>query len=34
MGKKSQKKNQIKKHNANKSENKTKRIAFKPQTVA
>lgn len=34
MGKKSQKKNQMKKNNANKSEHKTKRITYKPQTVA
>jgi len=34
MGKKSQKKNQIKKDNANKTNNKTKRIVHKPQSIA
>ena len=34
MGKKSQKKHNIKKANSNKADNKTKRIIYKPQTVA
>lgn len=34
MGKKSQKKNNMKKENLKKGENKTKRIIYKPQSIA
>ena len=34
MAKKNQQKHQMKKENSNKASNKTKRIIYKPQTVA
>lgn len=34
MGKKSQKKHNMRKANSNKAENKTRRIIYKPQSIA